>query len=154
MPAIEGKKAPAFSLQASTGKKIALKDYKDKKFVVLYFYPKDSTPGCTVESCDFRDRHPDFKKLGTVVLGVSPDDLKSHAKFIEKQGLNFPLLADAARVLCEPFGVWVPQVFGEHKYVGIARTTFIIRDGLVADVLEDVDVTTHVDHVLRALDAL
>src|SRR5438105_445497 len=101
----EGDRAPAFSLESDEGEKVSLKDFKGKT-VVLYFYPKDMTPGCTQESCDFRDTYPNFKKLGVEVLGISKDSVASHRKFKGKHGLNFPLLADEEIKVCKAYGVW------------------------------------------------
>lgn len=155
MAAEEGKKAPAFNAQASTGKKIALKDYKDKKWVVLYFYPKDMTSGCTVEACDFRDNAAPLKKLGGAVLGVSPDDLKSHAKFVEKHQLNFPLLADEDKKVCQAYGVWVQKSMYGRKYMGVERSTFLIdKKGKIARAWRKVKVAGHVEAVAAALKEL
>lgn len=151
----EGKKAPDFSLEASTGKKVSLKDYRDKKWVVLYFYPKDDTPGCTKEACDFRDRTEQIKKLGAVVLGVSPDSLKIHGKFIEKFDLNFPLLADEEKKVCEAYGVWVEKSMYGRKYMGVERSTFIINpEGKIAKAWRKVSVTYHGDEVVKTLKEL
>ena len=129
----EGKKAPAFNVPSSAGKNIALKDFKDKKNVVLYFYPKDDTPGCTVEACGLRDAHKLIEKEDAVVLGVSPDPVAKHEKFIEKYGLPFTLLSDEDHRLCEAYGVWVEKSMYGRKYMGVARTTFIIgKDGRIA----------------------
>ena len=155
MPAQEGKKAPPFNLETSTGKKIALKDFKDKKWVVLYFYPKDMTSGCTAESCDFRDRNAERRKLGAATLGVSPDGLKSHAKFIEKHGLNFPLLADESKKVCEAYAVWVQKSMYGRKYMGVERSTFLIdKSGKIARAWRKVKVPGHVDEVVAALKEL
>ena len=151
----EGKKAPAFELPASTGGMISLADYVGKQNIVLYFYPKDSTPGCTTEACSFRDNQAEIKKLGAVVLGVSPDSLKSHDKFIEKQSLNFPLLADEDRAVCEAYGVWVEKSMYGRKYMGVERSTFLIdKKGKVAKVWRKVKVNGHTEEVLEALKAL
>ncbi len=113
----EGKKAPAFSLKATNGKTVKLSDFKGKN-VVLYFYPKDDTPGCTKEACAFRDRHSEIEELGAVVLGVSPDDVASHGKFTEKFQLNFPLLADTDHALAEKFGAWREKnMYGRNPWV-------------------------------------
>lgn len=126
MAAEEGKKAPAFSLPASTGGKIALKDYKDESWVVLYFYPKDDTSGCTKQACAFRDRRKEIEKLGAVVLGVSPDDLTKHEKFIDKYDLNFPLLSDTDKKVLEKYDVWKEKSMYGRKYMGVERSTFLI----------------------------
>lgn len=152
MPAEEGKKAPEFSLDASTGEKIALKDFRGKKWVALYFYPKDETSGCTAEACDFRDQTKAFEKLGAVVLGVSPDPIKSHDKFIKKHGLTFPLLADTEKKTCEAYGVWIEKSMYGRKYMGVDRSTFLISpEGKIAKAWRKVKVPKHVDEVLAAL---
>jgi peroxiredoxin Q/BCP len=122
----EGQKAPDFSLDSTEGKKISLKDYKGKKNVVLYFYPKDMTPGCTTEACSFRDNLARVQKGDAVVLGVSTDDLKSHDKFIKKHQLNFPLLADTEKEVVNAYGVWKKKSMYGREYMGIERSTFII----------------------------
>jgi peroxiredoxin Q/BCP len=144
-----GQAAPDFTLQASNGKTISLSDYRGKN-VVLYFYPKDMTPGCTTEACDFRDYHPEFSKLNTVVLGISPDDVKSHDKFTAKYELPFPLLADTEHKVAEAYGVWVLKKMYGREYMGIERTTFVIDpDGKIAKVWPKVKVTGHVQEVLQ-----
>lgn len=155
MSAEEGQKAPPFELEASTGKKIALKDFAGKNHVVLYFYPKDDTPGCTTESCDFRDRQADLKKLGAVILGVSPDDLKSHGKFVAKHDLNFPLLADPEKKVLQAYDVWKQKSMYGRKYMGVERSTFLIgKDGKIAKAWRKVSVTGHGDEVEAALKEL
>jgi len=144
-----GQAAPDFTLQSSGGGTISLKDFRGKN-VVLYFYPKDMTPGCTTEACDFRDYHPEFAKLDTVVLGISPDDVKSHDKFTAKHELPFPLLADPDHQVAEAYGVWVLKKMYGREYMGIERTTFLIdREGTVANVWRKVKVKGHVQEVLR-----
>src|SRR3954470_14631255 len=120
-----GDKAPAFKLADENGKTVSLADFKGKQ-VVLYFYPKDSTPGCTTEACDFRDNLNRIAKTGAVVLGVSADSSESHRKFKEKQGLNFPLLSDPDRKAIEAYGVWQEKSLYGRKFMGIVRSTFII----------------------------
>lgn len=143
-----GQQAPDFTLPASSGKTISLHDYRGKN-VVLYFYPKDMTPGCTTEACDFRDYHPEFAKLDTVVLGISPDDVKSHDKFTAKHELPFPLLADVDHQVAEAYGVWVLKKMYGREYMGIERSTFLIgKDGVVANVWPKVKVAGHVQDVL------
>jgi peroxiredoxin Q/BCP len=150
-----GKKAPAFKLPASTGGEIALKDFAGEKIVVLYFYPKDLTSGCTAEACDFRDMQGELAKLGAAILGVSPDPLKDHAKFIEKHALNFPLLADVEKIVCEQYGVWVEKSMYGRKYMGVERSTFVIgKDGRVARLWRKVKVAGHAREVLEAVRAL
>jgi peroxiredoxin Q/BCP len=155
MPLIEtGRKAPAFTLADQTGKTHKLSDYAGQP-VVLYFYPKDDTPGCTKEACDFRDRLPDFKKGKAAVLGVSILDEKSKAKFAGKYDLTFPLLADPDHAIGEKYGVWQEKARYGRKYMGIARTTYLIdRHGKVARRWDNVKVDGHADEVLQAVDSL
>lgn len=145
----KGQLAPDFELPASDGKQVKLSDYRGKH-VVLYFYPKDMTPGCTTEACDFRDQHKSFEELDAVVLGVSPDPVARHEKFIEKYGLPFTLLADEEHVVAEQYGVWkLKKNFGK-EYMGIERSTFIIdKEGKVARVWDKVKVSGHVDEALQ-----
>lgn len=146
-----GDKAPAFTLTDDSGKKVSLKDFKGKT-VVLYFYPKDLTPGCTVEACDFRDASPTIKKKKAVVLGVSRDTVALHGKFRDKHELNFPLLADEEGEVCKAYGVWQEKSMYGKKYMGIARTTFVIGPtGKIEQVFEKVKVKGHVDEVLETL---
>ncbi len=146
-----GDKAPAFSLLDDSGKKVSLKDFKGKT-VVLYFYPKDLTPGCTVEACDFRDAQAQIKKKKAVVLGVSRDSVSLHGKFRDKHELNFPLLADEDGKVCEAYGVWQEKSMYGKKYMGIARTTFVIGPtGKIEKVFEKVKVKGHIDEVLESL---
>ena len=150
-----GQKAPDFSLESSEGKKISLKDYKGKKNVVLYFYPKDMTPGCTTEACSFRDNLTRVQKADAVVLGVSTDDLKSHDKFIEKHQLNFPLLADTEKEVVNAYGVWKKKSMYGREYMGIERSTFIIaKDGKIAKIFSKVKVDGHTEEVVAALKEL
>jgi peroxiredoxin Q/BCP len=118
-----GQKAPDFTLADDTGQKVKLSDYKGKK-IVLYFYPKDDTPGCTTEACNFRDGLAEIKKLSAIVLGVSADSVESHKKFKKKFELNFPLLADPEKQMIESYGVWKEKSMYGKKYMGIERTTF------------------------------
>jgi peroxiredoxin Q/BCP len=149
-----GSKAPAIKLQDDTGKFVSLSDFKGKP-VILYFYPKDSTPGCTTESCDFRDNLNRFAKSGAAVLGLSADSVESHRKFKEKQGLNFPLLSDPDHKALEAYGVWQEKSLYGRKFMGIVRTTFIIDgEGKIAQVFPKVKVAGHVDAVLAALNSL
>ena len=148
----EGKKAPGFKLPASNGKEVSLKDYEGKNRVVLYFYPKDDTPGCTVEACGFRDGIKKIGKLDAVVLGVSPDGVKSHDKFIEKFKLPFLLLADEEKKVCNDYGVWVKKSMYGREYMGVARTTFIIgKNGKIEKVYEKVKPDVHTEEVLEFL---
>jgi peroxiredoxin Q/BCP len=149
----QGDKAPAFALPADDGSTIALKDLKGKK-VVLYFYPKDDTSGCTKEACGFRDSWKDVQRLGAVVLGVSPDGLVSHGKFKKKYSLPFPLLADESHEVAEAYGAWGEKSMYGKKYMGILRSTFIIDEqGRIAKVFEKVKPEGHAAEVLAALEA-
>ena len=149
-----GKKAPPFTLPDQDGKKVKLSDFKGKA-VVLYFYPKDDTPGCTLEACSFRDQHSALKKAGAVVLGVSPDDPRSHARFAGKFQLPFPLLADTDHAVAEAYGAWGEKILYGRKFMGIVRSTFLIGgDGKVAAVWPKVKVEGHVAEVKEALAAL
>ena len=149
-----GDKAPAFSLKDQSQKTHKLSDYKGK-YVVLYFYPKDDTPGCTKEACAFRDDFSKLTKAGAVVLGVSPDDTESHAKFAEKFSLPFPLLADDEHQLADRYGVWAEKNMYGKKYWGVARTTFLIgKDGKIAHVWPKVKVEEHSDEVRQAIASL
>jgi peroxiredoxin Q/BCP len=152
MPLIdEGKKAPAFSLEDQDGKTHRLRDYAGRP-VVLYFYPKDDTPGCTTEACAFRDALPDFSKVKAVVLGVSVLDTKSKAKFAKKHGLHFPLLADADHAVADAYGAWQEKSMYGRKYMGVARITYLIGpDGKVARRWDKVSVATHARDVLEAV---
>jgi len=146
-----GKKAPDFSLLNQDGKKISLKDFLGKK-VVLYFYPKDDTSGCTKEACNFRDEFPKFTKTKAVILGVSPDSVKSHKKFAEKYDLNFDLLADEEKKVVEKFEVWKEKSMYGRKYMGVERTTFIIDEkGKIKNIFNKVKVDGHNKEVLEAL---
>jgi thioredoxin-dependent peroxiredoxin len=146
-----GSKAPAFKLSDDSGKTVSLSDFKGKK-VILYFYPKDSTPGCTTESCDFRDNLNRFVKSGAAVLGISADSVESHKRFKEKQGLNFPLLSDPDHKALDAYGVWQEKSLYGRKFMGIVRTTFVIDgEGKIAKVFPKVKVNGHVDEVLAAL---
>jgi thioredoxin-dependent peroxiredoxin len=155
MPLIEpGRKAPAFALKDQTGTTHKLADYAGRP-VVLYFYPKDDTPGCTQETCDFRDELPKFAKSDAVVLGVSILDEKSKAKFATKYDVTFPLLADADHEIAEKYGVWQEKSRYGRKYMGIARTTYLIgADGKVAKRWDNVKVADHVEQVYDAVRSL
>jgi peroxiredoxin Q/BCP len=152
MPLIdEGKKAPAFSLDDQDGKTHRLKDYAGRH-VVLYFYPKDDTPGCTTEACAFRDAESDFSKVKAVVLGVSVLDTKSKAKFAKKHGLNFPLLADEDHAVADAYGAWQEKSMYGRKYMGVARITYLIGpDGNVLKRWDKVSPATHADEVLEQI---
>ncbi|MBM7693592.1 peroxiredoxin Q/BCP [Peribacillus deserti] len=144
-----GNKAPALTLEANNGKKVSLSDFAGKN-VVLYFYPKDMTSGCTTEACDFRDKHAEFEDLDTVILGVSPDPVNRHGKFIEKYGLPFLLLADENNEAAKAYDVWkLKKNFGK-EYMGIERSTFIInKDGILVKEWRKVKVQGHVDDALQ-----
>jgi len=148
-----GDAAPSFELQDQQGRTVKLSDFAGKH-VVLYFYPKDDTPGCTVEACNFRDEHSTLEAAGAVVLGVSPDDEKSHQKFTAKFNLPFPLLVDAGHQVADAYGVWGEKQFAGRTYMGVNRATFLIGpDGKLARVWPKVKVEGHVDDVLSALGA-
>lgn len=149
-----GTKAPAFTAVTDSGKKIKLSDFKGK-MVVLYFYPKDDTPGCTKEACAFRDASDALQERGAVVLGVSPDDEKSHAKFRDKFSLNFPLLADPEHAIADAYGAWREKNMYGKKSMGVQRSTYLIdKDGKVAKVWKRVSVDGHDAAVLEAIDEL
>jgi len=146
-----GDKAPGFTVDTSGGAKLSLADYLGKN-VILYFYPKDDTPGCTKEACAFRDGYADFKKRGAVVLGVSPDPVKSHDKFVKKFQLPFTLLADTDKKIVEAYGVWGEKVFMGRKYLGTHRVTFLIGpDGKIKKIWPKVKPEEHAAEVLAAL---
>ena len=148
----EGAKAPDFLLQASNGRPVSLKDFKGKQRVVLYFYPKDDTPGCTVEACAFRDSVKKIESQDAVVLGVSPDGVDSHNKFIEKFKLPFLLLADEDKKVCQAYGVWVKKSMYGKEYMGVARTTFVIgKDGKIEKIFEKVKPEGHAEEILAFL---
>jgi len=151
MPIAAGVYAPDFSLLDETGVSRKLSDYLGKP-VVLYFYPKDDTPGCTTEACKFRDDYSAYQEAGVVILGVSPDSPKSHAKFKAKYQLPFTLLADEDHKVCEMYGVWGRKKFMGREYDGVLRTTFLIgEDGVIKKVFEDVKPADHSTEVLAAL---
>jgi thioredoxin-dependent peroxiredoxin len=150
----EGKKAPDFTLPSSEGKPVSLKDLKGKT-VVLYFYPKDDTPGCTREACAFRDTQAAIKKKGAVVLGVSGDSLQSHEKFKAKYKLNFPLLADTDKAVATRYGAWGEKMMYGKKVTGMIRSTVVIDpEGVVRKVFPRVRVDGHAEQVLQALSDL
>lgn len=149
MNLVIGQAAPAFNALNQNSESISLEQFKGKK-VVLYFYPKDDTPGCTAEACDLRDNHQRFLDAGYVVLGVSPDDAKKHQKFITKFNLPFDLLADTDQTVANAYGVWVEKSMYGRKYMGIARTTFIIdENGILSDIIEKVDTKAHTKQILK-----
>jgi peroxiredoxin Q/BCP len=148
-----GEPAPDFTLNANDGQPVSLADFRDKQSVVLYFYPKDDTPGCTKEACAFRDLSAEFAEKGAVVLGVSPDTVESHVKFRDKFSLPFPLLADPDHTVAERYGVWKQRTNYGRTYMGIERTTVVIdKAGRVKKVFPRVRVDGHADKVLAALD--
>jgi peroxiredoxin Q/BCP len=147
----EGKPAPDFELPSDSGERIRLSDLRGKP-VVLYFYPKDDTPGCTKQACDIRDAWAEFERAGAVVIGVSPDDEASHVKFRAKYDLPFPLLADVGHEVSEAYGVWKEKSFAGRKYMGVERSTFVVAaDGSVARIMRKVDPKTHADDVLAVI---
>jgi peroxiredoxin Q/BCP len=147
----EGDKAPDFSAPSSEGGAVSLSDLKGKN-VVLYFYPRDDTPGCTKEACAFRDSFAAFRKRGVVVLGVSIDPIKSHEKFVTKFKLPFPLLADEDKKVVQAYGVWGPKTFMGRKYLGTHRVTFLIGpDSRIKKIWPKVKPEEHADEVLAAL---
>lgn len=152
---MEGKKAPAFELPDQSGKSVSLRDLTARGNVVLYFYPKDMTPGCTTEACSFRDNIGELRALGAEVVGISADSSGSHQKFIEKHSLNFPLLSDAGNTVCKAYGVYKKKSLYGREFMGIERTTFIIgRDGTIRKVFPKVKVNGHTEEVIAALKAL
>jgi len=147
----EGKPAPEFELTSDSGDTVSLESLRGKP-VVLYFYPKDDTPGCTKQACGIRDAYGEFERAGAVVLGVSPDDERSHVKFKQKYELPFTLLADPDHAVSEQYGVWGEKTYMGRKYMGVSRSTFVIdAEGNVKKVMHDVKPATHADEVLAAL---
>lgn len=147
----EGQIAPDFSGKDQNGNSISLSDFSGKD-IILYFYPKDDTPGCTAEACSFRDNYQNLIQQGFVVLGVSTDDEKSHLKFINKHSLPFPLIADTDRKIVETYGVWVEKSMYGKKYMGVARKTFIIgKDGNIRKIIDKVDTKNSSAQVLDLL---
>ncbi len=147
-----GQKAPDFSLPSSQGGKISLKEYKNKNAVVLFFYPKDNTPGCTKEACGFRDLHGEIKKEKAVVLGISLDPLDSHEKFTQKFQLSFPLLSDTDAKVSKAYGVYGQKNMYGKKFWGIKRSTFLInKKGLIEEIFDKVKIDTHPKEVLEKL---
>jgi len=154
MPLKEGDKAPAFNLPADNGKNVKLSNFKGKK-VVLYFYPKDDTPGCTKEAIGFTESLAKFKRAGAVVIGASKDTVEKHAKFRDKHDLKIPLVSDEDGSLCKDYGVWKKKMNYGKSYMGIERSTFLIDEkGKVARVWRKVRVASHVDEVLDAVKTL
>ena len=150
-----GEPAPDVSLVSDKCETVSLSDFRGKQAVVLYFYPKDDTPGCTKEACSFRDLSADFAEKGAVILGVSPDDTTSHVKFRDKFSLPFPLLSDPGAEVAQRFGIWVEKTNYGRKYMGVERTTFLIdRDGVVRKVYPKVSVAGHAETVLKDVASL
>lgn len=152
MTNLTGLQAPDFSLQNEKGETVSLSDFLNKKNVILYFYPKDMTPGCTTEACDFAAAYEDFSDLDAVILGVSPDSAERHSKFIDKHGLPFSLLVDEDQEVAEKYGVWqLKKNFGK-EYMGIVRSTFLInKEGIVQQEWRNVRVKDHVAAVAEVL---
>ena len=149
-----GMQAPEFSLPDEENTLHKLSDFRGKP-VVLYFYPKDDTPGCTTEACNFRDDYSAYEQAGVVILGISPDSVKSHAKFKSKYSLQFPLLADEGHKVCDQYGVWGMKKFMGREYDGVLRTTFLIDpNGRIAKVFENVRPAEHSEEVISALKQL
>jgi thioredoxin-dependent peroxiredoxin len=147
----EGEPAPDFTATSDAGESVSLSDFRGRP-VVLYFYPKDDTPGCTAQACGIRDAYDEFERAGAVVLGVSPDKVAKHVKFKQKYDLPFTLLADPEHELAELYGVWGEKRFAGRNYWGVSRTTFVVApDGTVSRVMQHVKPTTHADDVLAAL---
>lgn len=150
-----GNLAPAWTLLNQNGEKVSLKDFKGKKNVVFYFYPKALTPGCTTQACGIRDAQAEFEKLDTVVFGVSPDPVKKLQNFIEKKELNFDLLSDEDKAVAEKYGVWGLKKFMGREFMGILRTTFIIgKDGKLKHIMDKVKTKSHHDDVIAILKTL
>jgi peroxiredoxin Q/BCP len=147
----EGDPAPDFTLTSDAGESVSLSELRGRP-VVIYFYPKDDTPGCTAQACGIRDAYDAFEGAGAVVLGISPDDVARHVKFKEKYGLPFALLADPTHKVAELYGVWGEKRYMGRTYMGVSRSTFVVApDGTIAKVLHDVKPATHADDVLAVL---
>lgn len=148
-----GDKAPAFSGTIESGETVSLADYKGKK-LVLFFYPKDNTPGCTAEACNLRDNYSELKNAGFELLGVSPDSERKHQNFIKKFSLPFPLLADTEQEALKAYGVWGPKKFMGREYIGVHRTTFVIdENGTIEAVIDKVKTKDHTAQILEAVEA-
>lgn len=149
MPLQTGDKAPDFSAKNQAGETVSLSDFRGKK-VALYFYPKDNTPGCTAQACNLRDNYADLQKAGFEVIGISTDSVNSHQKFAEKQSLPFTLIADEDKQINEAYGVWKEKSMYGRKYMGTARTTFIINEeGIITDIIEKVKTKDHTAQILK-----
>ena len=150
-----GNKAPAFTLRDQSGNKVSLKDFRDSHNVVVYFYPKAMTPGCTVQACGLRDSHKDLEKYDAVALGISPDPVERLKKFEDKHDLNFTLLSDEDHAIAEKYGVWGLKKFMGREFMGILRTTFIIdKQGRLVHIMDKVKTKTHHDDVVEILKGL
>lgn len=148
----KGDRAPGFSGHNQNGEKIALSDFRGKK-IILYFYPKDNTPGCTAESCNLNDNYNFWLSKGYEVIGISPDSVSSHKKFADKFQFGFNLIADPETEILNAYGVWGEKSMYGRKYMGVLRTTFIINeDGIIEDVFEKVDTKNHTDQIVKALE--
>ncbi len=149
----EGDKAPDFSGIDQDENQVALSDFKGQK-LILFFYPKDNTPGCTAEACNLRDNYEDLKAKGYALLGVSPDSVRKHQNFIKKHDLPFPLLADTEKAVLNAYGVWGPKQFMGRKFDGVHRTTFIIdENGVIEKVFKKVKTKAHTEQILEAMEA-
>jgi thioredoxin-dependent peroxiredoxin len=154
-PSLEGAKAPAFELADESGNKVALKDLIGKKNLILYFYPKDMTPGCTTEACSFRDNIDGIRRLGAQVVGISGDTSATHQKFIDKHALNFPLLADVGNEVGKRYGVYTKKSLYGREFMGYVRTTLVIdKSGIIRKVFPKVKVNGHTAEVIAALKEL
>jgi thioredoxin-dependent peroxiredoxin len=150
-----GKAAPAIKLKDQNGQVVSLKDFRDKKHIVLYFYPKAMTPGCTTQACGLRDYKKELQKAGAIAIGISPDSVERLKRFEDKQGLNFQLLSDEDHNIANKYGVWALKKMMGKEYMGIVRTTFIIgKDGKVKHIMDKVKTKTHHDDVLEILNEL
>jgi peroxiredoxin Q/BCP len=150
-----GSPAPAFALESQTGERVSLADFRGEKIVVLYFFPKANTPGCTLEACGFRDAYADLQAAGAVVLGVSPDTVAKQAKFAQKCQLPFLLLADVEHTVAKAYGVWKQKSFMGKQYMGVDRQTFLIdREGIIRQIFSRVTPLGHAKEVLAAIQAL
>jgi len=150
----EGKKAPAITLNDQDGKKVSLNDFKGKN-IILYFYPKDNTSGCTLEACNFRDDFPKFGNMKAIILGVSPDSVESHKKFAEKYNLPFRLLSDEKKSVLKEYGVWKEKSMYGRKYMGVERSTFVIDEtGKIRKIFRKVKVADHNKEVMEVLKEL